>query len=108
MVAVDLRGRGRSGRDPSAESYRLEVYVEDLFTIIDALSLEPTVVIGTSLGGMVAMRMGAAAPGRVGGLVLNDIGPDVAPQGAGADRLVRRPPGGGRDLGGGGRAGRVL
>ncbi len=82
VVAVDLRGRGRSGRDPSAESYRLDVYVEDLFSIVDALSVGPAIVIGTSLGGMVAMRMGAAAPARVAGLVLNDIGPDVAPEGA--------------------------
>lgn len=80
-VAVDLRGRGRSGYDPTARSYRLDAYAEDVRRIIDDLGIAPAVVIGTSLGGMTAMVLGAAAPDHVAGIVLNDIGPEIAPEG---------------------------
>ena len=39
-------------------------------------------VIGTSLGGLLAMLLPAFLPGIVSGLVLNDIGPEIDPVGA--------------------------
>ena len=36
---------------------------------------------GTSLGGLLGMMLGATIPERVAGLVLNDIGPEVDPKG---------------------------
>jgi pimeloyl-ACP methyl ester carboxylesterase len=38
-------------------------------------------VIGTSMGGIMAMIMGAMQPARLAGLVLNDIGPEVPASG---------------------------
>lgn len=76
-VAVDLRGRGRSDRDPTAQSYTLGVYADDMVQLCDALELERAVWIGTSLGGLVSMDVGALAPNRVAGIVLNDIGPET-------------------------------
>jgi pimeloyl-ACP methyl ester carboxylesterase len=81
VVAVDLRGRGRSGRDPSAQSYTLTTYAADLLHVCDALELRRPVWIGTSLGGLISMQVGATAPDRVAGIVLNDIGPELAPEG---------------------------
>lgn len=81
VVAVDLRGRGRSGRDPSSRSYTLTTYAADLLHVCDALELQRPVWIGTSLGGLISMQVGATAPDRVAGIVLNDIGPELAPEG---------------------------
>lgn len=81
VVAVDLRGRGRSDRDPTARSYALGVYADDMVQLVDALEVERAVWIGTSLGGLVSMHVGFLAPNRVAGIVLNDIGPELAPEG---------------------------
>lgn len=81
VAAVDLRGRGRSGRDPSAQSYTLTSYASDVLAVCDALELGRPVWIGTSLGGLISMQVGAAEPERAAGIVLNDIGPELAPEG---------------------------
>jgi pimeloyl-ACP methyl ester carboxylesterase len=81
VVAFDLRGRGRSDRDPTAQSYTLATYARDSLDLCDALGLDRAVWIGTSLGGLVSMHAGSMAPERLAGLVLNDIGPELAPEG---------------------------
>jgi pimeloyl-ACP methyl ester carboxylesterase len=81
VVAVDLRGRGRSGRDPSARSYTLGAYASDMVELADSLALGRPVWVGTSLGGLVSMQVGSANPDLVAGIVLNDIGPELAPAG---------------------------
>ena len=82
VLAVDLRGRGRSGADPSARSYTLATYADDVVRVLDAFGLDRVVVIGTSLGGLTAMWLGSEHPERVAGIVLNDIGPELQPEGA--------------------------
>ena len=80
VLAVNLRGRGGSeyARDPL--SYQPACYLRDLQALIADQAIERFVVIGTSLGGMVAMLLaGAGAP--VAGAVLNDVGPDLEPAG---------------------------
>lgn len=81
IVAVDQRGRGRSDYDSSPDNYQLGVYVQDMFTLIEHLELQQPVLIGTSMGGLIAMLMQATQPGRFAGLILNDIGPVVNPAG---------------------------
>ena len=77
VVAVDQRGRGRSAWDANSTNYTPFRYVSDMATLIDRLALEDVVLVGTSLGGMMAMLMVAAHPERFRGVVLNDIGPVV-------------------------------
>jgi pimeloyl-ACP methyl ester carboxylesterase len=55
----------------------LKVHGGDTFTLIDELSLTNIVVIGTSMGGLMAMIMNAAQSGCFTGVVLNDIGSEV-------------------------------
>jgi pimeloyl-ACP methyl ester carboxylesterase len=81
VVAPDQRGRGKSQRDPEPSNYRPMTYVADMFALLDHLAIERVAVIGTSMGGIMAMVMGAMQPGRFAGLVLNDIGPEVPPSG---------------------------
>jgi len=80
-LSPDLRGRGRSDRDPDWRRSRLDVYVADMIALLDHLDIEKVVVIGTSLGGLVGMFMAAGHRARVAGLVMNDIGPELDPRG---------------------------
>lgn len=85
VLAIDLRGRGRSDYDPDWRNYRLDVYVQDVLDVMDATALDRAIIIGTSLGGLVGMHLAAIpqvrATARVAGLVLNDIGPELEPAG---------------------------
>lgn len=81
VVCPDYRGRGRSDYDRDWRNYRPDVYVRDLMQIFAALNLHKAVICGTSLGGLLAMALAAAAPTLLAGAILNDIGPDVDPKG---------------------------
>ena len=81
VLTPDLRGRGRSEYDPKWENYHPGTYVEDVLRLLDELKVARCVVIGTSLGGLMAMIMGAMVPQRLMGLVMNDIGPELDPRG---------------------------
>jgi pimeloyl-ACP methyl ester carboxylesterase len=81
VIAVDQRGRGLSQYDHDPSRYNPMVYVQDMITLLDHLALDKVVLIGTSLGGLMAMIMTSMQPQRVAGVVLNDIGPDVNPVG---------------------------
>ena len=81
VVCPDQRGRGRSARDPNASRYQPDQYVLDMETLLNLLAIDKVVVIGTSLGGLMAMMMMARDPARIAAAVLNDIGPELDPAG---------------------------
>ncbi|MCR9219689.1 MAG: alpha/beta hydrolase [Alphaproteobacteria bacterium] len=83
VIAPDYRGRGRSERSPDPDRYRPEVYLDDLRHAVTALDVAPMAVVGTSLGGGLAMALGVALPTRLRAVVINDIGPDVPTDGVG-------------------------
>ncbi len=80
-IALDFRGRGRSAYDPNPEHYTPAVYVQDVLTLLDQLALEQVVLVGTSLGGLVAMVAATLFPQRLRAVILNDIGPELDPVG---------------------------
>ncbi len=87
VIAASQRGRGKSQWDPQTAHYRPATYVADMFGLLDHLAIERVAVIGTSMGGIMAILMGAMQPARLEGIVLNDIGPEVPA--AGLARLRR-------------------
>ncbi|AZU04420.1 alpha/beta hydrolase fold protein [Glycocaulis alkaliphilus] len=86
VIAVDVRGRGLSDRGTPPESYSPQVYVEDLFGLLDQEGIERFVAVGTSMGGIMTMIAAAMRPDMVAGAVLNDIGPELDP--AGLNRIA--------------------
>ncbi|MEX2326290.1 MAG: alpha/beta hydrolase, partial [Pseudomonadales bacterium] len=87
VIAVDQRGRGKSDWDKEPGHYQPTTYVQDMFTFLDELKPESVVLVGTSLGGLMAMMMNAMQPERFAGVIINDIGPVVNPEGL--DRIKR-------------------
>jgi pimeloyl-ACP methyl ester carboxylesterase len=81
VISVDQRGRGLSAYDSNPSNYTPVTYVGDMFTLLDELAIPQMLVIGTSMGGLMAMLMANMQPGRFAGIVLNDIGPELDPRG---------------------------
>lgn len=81
VVRLDFRGRGRSSYDPAEASYTPLHYAADTVAVLDALGIDDAVLLGTSLGGSVAMLVATQHPTRVAGVILNDVGPQLEPAG---------------------------
>lgn len=81
IITTDLRGRGYSDYDPVWQNYHPGTYIRDVVRLLDTLDIEKVIVIGTSLGGLIAMGMAAACGQRLAGVVMNDIGPEIHPAG---------------------------
>lgn len=81
IIRLDLRGRGASQHDPAYLNYNVLRETRDALELLDHLGIGRAVVYGTSRGGMIALTMAALAPERLAGVILNDIGPVVAPEG---------------------------
>jgi pimeloyl-ACP methyl ester carboxylesterase len=81
VIVPDVRGRGRSARDPNPQNYQPAIYLQDIIALLDAVGAPTVTVIGTSMGGMLAMMMAAGFRDRVAAIVLNDMGPEIDPVG---------------------------
>ena len=81
VLAVDVRGRGRSDRAPDPMTYRPDVYAKDMLALMDQAAIDRAVFVGTSMGGLITMALTALKPRAVVAAILNDIGPEVAPEG---------------------------
>ena len=81
VLVPDVRGRGRSDRDPDPSHYAPKVYARDVLDLMQSLGLARAVFLGTSMGGIITMTMMAVRPSAVSAAILNDVGPEVAPEG---------------------------
>ena len=72
VFAYDLRGRGDS--DKPQQGYTVPLHAVDLAGLIDKLGLERPVLIGHSLGALIALYFAAHYPDKLSKLVLIDAG----------------------------------
>lgn len=70
VVCMDKRGHGLS--DCPAAPYGMEELTDDVVGVLDHLGIEAAVIIGDSVGGMMALDFGMRYGGRTAGLVLCD------------------------------------
>lgn len=81
LIVPDQRGRGLSDSDPDPANYRPDIYAADMFALLAGLGIARAGLIGTSMGGLIAMLMAAQRPETVASIVLNDIGAELDPAG---------------------------
>jgi pimeloyl-ACP methyl ester carboxylesterase len=68
VTRIDQRGHGRSGAPPGP--YSRADLAADVVAVLDAEGIEQTILVGHSMGGIVAMETALAWPERIVGLVL--------------------------------------
>lgn len=68
LVAPDLPGYGSS--PARGETMTMRVLADSVVALLDALGIERTIVVGLSMGGLVAMEIALSRPERISGLVL--------------------------------------
>ncbi len=80
VISVDLCGRGDSSPMPSDKGYTMQVYLEDVAHFIrtelmpNGKPVPHIEVLGTSMGGILAMYLAHEQSNRIQGLFFNDIG----------------------------------
>jgi pimeloyl-ACP methyl ester carboxylesterase len=81
VLAISMRGRGGSDRDPDPAHYQPLFYARDVVAVMDQARIPHAVFVGTSMGGIISMLIAQGAPQRVAAAVLNDVGPVLDPAG---------------------------
>ena len=81
VISFDYRGRGLSDHDPDPRKYEVGVELGDVLAGLAALGVARVAFIGTSRGGLITQVLAAVKPEIVGAAILNDIGPELEPQG---------------------------
>jgi pimeloyl-ACP methyl ester carboxylesterase len=78
VLAMDLRGRGRS--EKPASGYALTFHVQDIRSLLDDLRIDRAVIMGHSLGAFIGLAFAAEHPERTAKLILVDGGGDLSPE----------------------------
>ncbi|MDO8802638.1 alpha/beta fold hydrolase [Phenylobacterium sp.] len=81
VLALDVRGRGRSAWDPSPLNYNPAVYAGDVIALLQQSGIARAHFVGTSMGGLITLTLSAMRPDLIAGVVLNDVGPEVGAAG---------------------------
>jgi pimeloyl-ACP methyl ester carboxylesterase len=81
LIAPDMRGRGQSEYARDSSTYDIPTYAEDVRLLLETLDCGPVAIIGTSMGGLIALHLALAHAWPLAGVVLNDVGPALEPAG---------------------------
>jgi pimeloyl-ACP methyl ester carboxylesterase len=81
VITFDGRGNGRSDRPTDPAAYHDDLMTQDIVTVLDATRTERAVLVGLCVDGVWrSIRLAAANPGRVLGIVAFSVGvPRLAP-----------------------------
>lgn len=77
VACLDMPGRGSSDCLEDAALYVEQTYLADVKRVMDELGIRSAGWIGTSMGGLLGMKLAASDPARVDALVLNDVGAEL-------------------------------
>lgn len=72
FVSIDLAGHGRSSHRPVGAHYNQADYIEDLYALIEEQGWENVILLGHSLGGILATLFAALFPDRVSAVISID------------------------------------
>jgi pimeloyl-ACP methyl ester carboxylesterase len=75
VLCPDVAGRGRSDWLPDPKLYGLPQYAADITTLIARSGADRVDLLGTSMGGLIALSLAGQPNAPIGRLILNDIGP---------------------------------
>jgi 3-oxoadipate enol-lactonase len=68
IICYDIRGHGNSGTGDG--QYSIDLFVDDLVSLLDHLNIPQAILCGLSMGGYIALRTFDLFPERVKGLIL--------------------------------------
>jgi len=75
VLCPDVVGRGHSDWLTHKDDYSYPLYLSDMAALIARSGAEQVDWVGTSMGGLIGMMLGAKANSPIRRLVLNDVGP---------------------------------
>lgn len=79
VIAPDMAGHGDSDYLPDYRKYHYSLFLKDVMSLIETLGTRSVYWLGTSLGGIIGFYAFAEYPGLIKKLILNDVGPQFAP-----------------------------
>ncbi|MBF0665299.1 MAG: alpha/beta hydrolase [Brevundimonas sp.] len=81
VLAIDVRGRGRSDRALDPMTYQPANYAQDVLALMEQAGIARAVFLGTSMGGLITMALAAIRSKVIAAAIINDVGPEVAQEG---------------------------
>ena len=77
VVALDMRGHGKSGKPHDADSYSMDLHRGDIEAVLEATGLAPAHYVGYSFGARIGLSIAAHTPGLL--RTLTTVGGSWAP-----------------------------
>ena len=81
VLALDIRGRGRSDYCANPSLYTPKEYAKDVLALLKAQDIPRAVFLGTSMGGIITMTLALMKQRVIASAILNDAGPEIDPAG---------------------------
>jgi pimeloyl-ACP methyl ester carboxylesterase len=88
VIAMDVRGHGRSEKLRDPESYPLALMADDAARLLDHLDIPRVDVMGYSMGARITVAMALRHPGRVRSMILGGMGYAMVEGMGGEDAIV--------------------
>ncbi len=77
VISIDIFGHGKSSWLKNTKKYNYSTYCSSVIKLIDFLKIKKVNIIGTSMGGIIAMYTAAYNNTLVNKIVLNDVGAEI-------------------------------
>lgn len=94
VIAIDIRGHGRSDKPHALELYSYQAMSQDVLAVMDAFRIEQAELMGYSMGSFIGAHLLGHAPERFTAMILGGIGDETAAsaaQGAVIGAALRAP-----------------